>query len=164
MSTTVRGFNIRDLTQHGKAEMGQANVNVKALPLTATSSSLFTVTGAIQVNALVGVVTVAPTAAEAFGVTLTTGAAVFNIATAQAAAAIPAVGSLLVLPPALGSALPAAIAAITATIKAASFFTVSSGGVISVTTSAVITAGTVAWFLAWSPLYPKNEVATVVNN
>lgn len=164
MSTTVRGFNIRDLTQHGKAEMGQVNVNVKALPLTATSSPLFTVTGAIQVNALIGVVTVAPSAAEAFGLTLTDGATVFNIAAAQAAAAAPAAGAILILPPALGSALPAAVTAITATTKAASFFVVSSGGVISVTTSAVITAGTVAWVLAWSPLYPKNEVATVVNN
>lgn len=164
MSSTVKGFNIRDLTQHAKAELGQLNVNVKALPLSAGSSNLFTVTGTIQVNALFGVVTVVESAAEQLGLTLTNGSIVTNIATAQAVAAAPAVGSVYILPTALGSALPAAVTTTQATLKSAGFFTVSSGGVIAVTTSATITTGTIAWLLAWSPLYPKNEVASVANN
>lgn len=160
----TQAFNVRDLTQHAKAELGQLNVNVKALPLTATSQNLFTVTGTIQVNALFGVVTVAASAAEQLALKVVNGSNTVNLATAQAVGATPAAGALYVLPPSLGSALPAAVTTTQATLKSASFFTVNTGGVIAVVTSAVITAGTVAWVLAWSPLFPKSEVATVVNN
>jgi len=159
----TNAFNVRDLTQHAKAQLGQVNVNVKALPLSAGSSNLFTVTGTIQVNALIGVVTVVASAADALSLKVVNGANTFTLA-AAGTAATPAVGSVYVLPTALGGALPAAISAITATAKSASFFTVNTGGVIAVTTSATITTGTIAWVLAWSPVFPKNEVATVVNN
>jgi len=160
----TKAFNIRDLTQHAKAEIGQLNVNVKALPASAGSSNLFTVTGTIQVNALIGLVTVVSSATDQLGITVTTSGGTPFVIAAPSTTQVWAVGNVIVLPTALGGVLPAGITSTTATAKSASFFTVSTGGVIAVTSTATLTTGTVAWLLAWSPVYPKNEVATVVNN
>jgi hypothetical protein len=162
----VRGFNLRDLTQHGKAEAGRVTVNVKALPLAAGISSLFTITGEIEVLSLVGVITVVLSAVDSptIGFTPSGGSsAPAAISAAPASGFTGAVGNVIVGSPTLGGQMPAPVSAITASAAAACHFT-AKDGIITVTTSATLTTGTVAWVLSWSSLYPKAQVATVVND
>lgn len=166
MGSTVKAFNYRDLTQHAKAELGSITINVKALPLTAGSQNLFTITGSISVHSLLGIVTVAASAAISPTLGFTPASAVGGgaavIAAAPAAGFTGAAGNVIQLPSALGGQMPAPVAATTATAKAA--YWAAQNGIITVTTNVTLTAGTIAWVLVWAPLYPKNEVATVVND
>jgi hypothetical protein len=162
MGSTARAFNLRDLSQHGKAEISRYNVNFgKVLPASATGN-LFTVTGSIVVHGLIGVVS---TIFAATNVSPTLGYT--NQPTALAAApAAPynatAVGSVIEMPPTLGGALPAAVVASGTAVAAAGF--VLSNTTITITTAAT-NAGAVTWLLLWEPLIPKLLSTTaVVNN
>jgi hypothetical protein len=159
MSSTVRGFNIRDLTQHGKAEIGRVSVaTAVTLPAT-TTANLFTVVGAIEVSGLFGFVT------TVFGVTATTvqlgwtptlGGAANNAAIAAASAnlASTAVGAVIIPPLTLGAALPAPVTALETAVSSCSFAV--ENGNITWTTSGTDT-GAVTWLLAWQPLFPKTN-------
>jgi hypothetical protein len=167
MGSTARGFILRDLTQHAKPELGRVNVNVaKVLPATATGN-LFTVTGAIVVTGLVGVVTTVFTATAVHislghngvgGVGSSVNAIAANPASAYASTAV---GSVITPPPTLGGVLPAADTS-AETISAAGLFSVQNT-IITITTDATNT-GAITWILSWAPQYPKNQVATVVND
>jgi hypothetical protein len=168
----VRGFNLRDLTQHGKPETGRITVNVKALPASAGIQSLFTVTGEIEVLGLVAVETVILSGANSLtiGFTPTGGSsAPAAIAAAPASPTVGAVGDVFIMPPTLGGALPAPVSATAVSAAAAGHFTCKDG-IITVTTNATLTTGTLAWVLAWSPLNPKTNYSagtggpTVVND
>lgn len=161
MSSTTRGFNLRDLTQHGKPEIGRLSAaTAQVLPATATAT-LFTVTGVIAVLGLVGVVTtvfsvtaVHPTLGVASGTNSSN-----NVAAAGTSLASTAVGSVLVMPTTLGGALPAGDTA-AESITSAQFFTVNNEN-INITTDATNT-GAVTWILSWVPLYPKGSGVSVV--
>lgn len=169
----TRGFNLRDLTQHGKPETGRVTVNVKALPASAGIQNIFTITGEIEVLGLIAVETIIFSGAQSltFGFTPTaTGtSAPAAIAAAPAAGTVGAVGDVFIMPPTLGGQLPAPVSAIAATVSSAGHFT-AKDGVITVTTSGALTTGTLAWVLAWSPLNPKSNYSagtggpTVVND
>jgi hypothetical protein len=152
MSALLRGFNPKDLTYHGKSEIGRVVVNVgKALPAS-TTGNLFVVTGGVVVTGLVGVVS---TATAASNVSPTLG--VTNLPTALAAApaaplnTVP-VGSVLYLPPTMGGALPAPVSA-SGAVNAASMFVVTNTA-ITMTTAASVT-GNITWYLSYLPLYQK---------
>lgn len=152
MSSTVKGFTYRDLTQHARAENARTCVNVaKALPGT-TTGSLFTVTGIVQVTFLVGVVSTilgATTVKPSLGVT---GNNTAIAATPAAGYASTAVGSLIVMPLTPGGALPAAVVA-SATVNSATRFVVNAAA-ITMTTDATNT-GNITWILGYVPLFPK---------
>lgn len=166
----TRGFNLRDLTQHGKPETGRVTVNVKALPASAGLQNLFAVTGEIEVLGLIAVETVVLSAANSLTIGFTpTGLSSLPAAIAAAGAAtVGAVGDVFIMPTTLGGTLPAPLAATQATLSSAGHFT-AKDGVITVTTNAALTTGTLAWVLAWSPLNPKTNYSagsggpTVVN-
>jgi hypothetical protein len=165
MSDGARGFNVRDLTQHAKAEIGRVNINVgKVLPATATGN-LFTVAGTIVITGLYAVVS------TVFGVTgvsptlgfTPTGGVASNAALAAAPSApyvSTAVGSAVVMPTTLGGVLPAAVVA-SASVSSAVQFTCQNG-TITITTNAT-NAGALTWVMSWMPVFPKNQVATVTN-
>lgn len=167
----TRGFNLRDLTQHGKPETGRITVNVKALPTSAGLQNLFAVTGEIEVLGLFAVETVILSAAQSLTIGYTpTGLSNLPaaIAAAPASGTVGAVGDVFIMPPTLGGQLPAPVAATTATASSSNHFT-AKDGVITVTTSAALTTGTMAWVIVWSPLNPKTNYSagsggpTVVN-
>lgn len=160
MSSTVKGYAVRAIdTQHGKTELGHYAVNFsKVLPATGTGN-LFTVTGAIQCS-LVGVSAVIGTTAVHLSVGITGN----NTAIAAASAATfstVAVGSVFVMPPAIGGAMPAPVVA-TGVAVAVSLFEVSNT-IITLTTDATNTAA-ITWILSYSPLFPKSVVTSVVND
>lgn len=152
MASSVRGFSVRDLTQHGKAELGQVVVNpAKVLPATATAS-LFAVTGEVVVLGLFGIVTTiftSTTVKISLGVTGTTNAIA---ATPAAGYTSTAVGSVITPPLVLGGALQAVAAAQTAR-AASGLFTVAAAN-ITITTDATNT-GAITWVLSYAPLMPK---------
>lgn len=156
MTSTVRGFAIRDLTQHGKAEIGQVVVNPgKVLPATATGN-LFAVTGIVVVNALFGIVSTVFTATAVnikLGVTNLTGAIAGNPASAYASTAV---GSVIIPPPTLGGVLPAALSGQTAVAASCNF--VVNAANITITTDATNT-GAITWVLSYNKLYPKGAGA-----
>jgi hypothetical protein len=156
VSSTIRGFNIRDLTQHGKPEIGNVVVNPgKVLPATATGN-LFAVTGAVAVLGLFGVVSTV-FSVTAVHITLGDTQTTTAIAAAPAAAyASTAVGGVIVPPPTLGAALPAIVTAQSATAGAGQFVLDSAN--ITITTDATNT-GAVTWVLSWAPLFPKRGAA-----
>lgn len=153
MSSTVRGFSLRDLTQHGKAEIGHVVVNPgKTLPATATGN-LFAVTGSVVVLGLVGIVS---TILQASNVSPTLGVTNLPAGIAAAPAApynATAVGSAIILPPALGGALPAPVTAQSAVASACQFEVTAAN--ITITTNATVT-GAITWVLSWAPLMPKS--------
>jgi hypothetical protein len=152
MSSTVRGFKIRDLTPHGKGETGRRVVNfAKATPQT-TTGNLFTVVGSVQVNGLFGVVS---TALGAVAQHLTIGADSLPAAIAAAnAVALNAnvVGSVFVMPLTLGGALPAPVTASGAAAACEPFVLT---GVPITLTSDASTTGNITWVLSYTPVYPK---------
>lgn len=159
MSTTVRGFTVRDLTQHGKAEIGQVVVNPgKVLPATATGN-LFAVTGIVVVNALFGFVStiLSVTAVNIkLGVTNLPAVIAANPASPYASTAV---GSVVVPPPTLGGALPAAVVA-QAAVSASCNIVVNGNTApnITITTDATNT-GAITWVLSYNKLYPKGAGA-----
>lgn len=161
----TRGFNLRDLTQHGKAEAGQVTVNVKALPASAGIQSLFLITGEIEVLALVGILTVVLSASSkpTIGFTPTGGSSSpAAIAGQNATGFTGAVGNAIITPSTLGGLMPNLVSATTATTASAGHFT-AKDGTITCTTNVALTTGTVAWVLLWSSIYPKAQAATVAN-
>lgn len=160
MSSTVKGFAVRAIdTSHGRADPGVAQISVgKALPQTNTIS-LFTVAGSI-VCSLTGVIS------TVFGLGVlhlslgVTGSSSALAAPATASMASAAVGSVIVLPQAIGAALSAPAAA-TAAPKSAILLEVSN--TIITATGDVSTTGNVTWILNWVPLFPKLG-ATVTTN
>lgn len=152
MSSTVRGYSIRDLTPHARAEISNRVVNFgKGLPATATGN-LFSVTGVVLVTGLVGVVS---TVLAATNVKPQLGVVGHNAAIAAVPAVAynaTAVGSVITLPPALGGALPAPVAASGAAAACGAFVVDSAD--ITMTTDATVT-GAITWILEYIPLYPK---------
>lgn len=151
MAGVVRGYLVKDQTQKGKGEIGRLCVNVaKVLPASATGN-IFTVTGIVVVNALVGVVS---TALSVTSTTVSVGVTGSNsaIAAASAGLASTTVGSVFIMPTSLGAALPTPITTSQA-VTASNVFIVNAGA-ITLTTSATNT-GAVTWMLSWEPLYPK---------
>lgn len=159
MSSTAKGFNIRDLTQHGKPELCQVAVNPgKVLPATATGN-LFTVTGSIVVHGLLGVVS------TIFSVTAVhislgyTGQPAAIAANPSVAYASTAVGSVIVPAATLGGALPAVVSSQSVTAAAGTF--TCENTIITVTTDATNT-GAVTWLLLFEPIMPKKATTFVV--
>jgi hypothetical protein len=159
MSGNTRAFLIKDQTQKGKPEVSRLCVNFgKVLPATATGN-LFSVTGTVVITGLFGIVS------TVFGITAvkpTLG--VTGLPTALAAApavayASTAVGSVVTMPPSLGAALPAAVVANASSVTAVENFIVTAAN-ITITTDAT-NAGAITWVLAYEPVYPKGQVATV---
>lgn len=157
MSSTVRGFNVRDLTQHGKKELGQVSIATAVTLPASTTATLFTVVGAIEVSGLFGFVT------TVFGVTATTlalgwaptaGGSSVVLASASASVASTAVGSVFVMPSAVGGQLQPAITSLVTQASACWF--ACENGVINWTTSATDT-GAVTWLLAYQPVFPKTN-------
>lgn len=154
MSSTVRGFSYRDITQHAKVEVGHFVVNPgKVLPATATGN-LFAVTGIVLVTGLFGVVS---TVFSATAVKPTLGVTGNPTAIAAApavgiVAGTGAVGSVVVPPLTPGGALPVLVAAQTAAAGAGVF--VVNAANITITTDATNT-GAITWVLQYVPLYPK---------
>jgi hypothetical protein len=158
MSSTKSGFNIRDLTQHGKGELSHVGVNPgKVLPATATGN-LFTVSGSIVVHGLLGVVTTVGSATSVSPTLGITGAA----AALAAAPAVPwttiPVGSVIIMPPTLGAALPAFLSA-QSVVAAAGTWTCENT-IITITTGATNT-GAITWLLIWEPIFPKGATTYV---
>lgn len=159
MSSTVRGFQLRDLTQHGKPELYRVSVaSAVVLPATATGT-IFTVTGCIAVTGLLGFVTtvlsstaVSPT----IGFTPSAGTAQpAGIAAAPSVAyASTAVGSVVVMPTSLGGPLPAPVTSLETATACESF--VVENGAITITTASTNT-GALTWLLTWVPLFPKTN-------
>lgn len=161
MSSTVRGFNIRDLTPHAKTELGHVAVNPgKVLPATATGN-LFTVTGIIAVTGLYGFISTVFSATAVHPSLGITGSNSAIAAPSGASYASAAVGGVIIPPTALGGALPAAVAAQSVASAAGVF--VLDNTVLTVTTDATNT-GAVTWVMTWVPLFPKGSGATVVAN
>jgi|SRR5215469_9151839 len=161
MGTTARAFNLRDLSQHGKAEISRYNANVgKTLPAS-TTGNLFTVTGSIVVHGLIGVVS---TILQAVNVSPTLGYT-NNPAAIAAAPAAPyngtAVGSVIEMPLTLGGALPAPVTSTGTAVAAAGF--VVSNTTITITTASTVT-GAITWLLLWEPVFPKSLTSTAVAN
>jgi hypothetical protein len=152
MSSTVRGFTIRDITQHARPEIGQVVVNpAKVLPASATGN-LFAVTGIVVVTGLFGVVTTALSVTAVnikLGVTGNTSAIAANPAVTYASTGL---GNVITPPPTLGAALPAAVNAQTA-VAGAGYFVCSAAN-ITITTDATNT-GAITWVLSYAALYPK---------
>jgi hypothetical protein len=156
MSSTVKGFQIRDITQHAKGELGHLVVNpAKVLPATATGN-LFACTGIVMVTGLFGVIStaLAVTAVNVkIGITGNTAAIAANPAVAFASSGV---GGAVVMPPTLGGALPAVISAQTAVAGSTSF--VLNAANITITTDATNT-GALTWVLSYLPLFPKSAGA-----
>jgi hypothetical protein len=152
MSSTVKGFSYRDISQRAKAETGRTCVNFgKALPATATGN-LFTVTGIVQVTFLVGIVS---TITQAVAVKPSLGVTGLPTAiAAQPAAAYNGVivGSVIVMPLTPGGALPAPVVA-SGLQNGATRFVVNATA-ITITTDATVT-GNITWILGYVPLFPK---------
>ena len=160
MSSTVKGFTYRDISQRAKPESGRVVVNPgKTLPAS-TTGNLFTVTGIVQVTFLVGVVS---TILQAANVSPTLG--VTGLPTAIAAApAAPyngtAVGGVITMPLTPGGALPAPVVA-QGTANGAIRFVVNAAA-ITITTATTVT-GAITWILGYVPLFPKGAgVVTAV--
>lgn len=153
MASSVRGFTIRDLTQHGKAEIAHVVVNPgKTLPASATGN-LFAVTGQVVVLGLFGIVS---TVLQASNVSPTIGVTGLPAGIAAAPASpynATAVGAVIVPPLTLGGALPAAVVA-QAAVAGAGQFVVSAAN-ITITTATTVT-GAITWVLSWAPLMPKS--------
>lgn len=125
--------------------------HAKVLPAT-TTGTLFTVTGAIVVYGLVGIVT---TVLQAVAVNVSLGVTGANAAlAANPAAALnaTAVGAMIQLPAALGGVLPAPVVV---NGSAATFDPfVIKGTNITITTDATNT-GALDWALVWAPAFRK---------
>lgn len=155
MSANATGFNLRQLA--GVKEWLSLGGTVafnpgKVLPAT-TTGNLFTVSGAVVVNCLIGVVT---TVFSVTAVKPTIGITGANAAIAAAPAVAyngTAVGSLVQLPRALGGALPAAVTAQGAAAGMAEFIVGGSTN-ITITTDATNT-GAISWVLIYQPLRDK---------
>lgn len=161
MSSTVKGFSVRDVTApHGWNPFGQVNVNfAKVLPAS-TTGTVFTVTGSIMAS-LVGVVA---TVGSATGVSPTVGVTGKPAALAAAPAApltTQAVGSVFKLPAVLGGALPVPLVASSAA-AGESFFEVTNTN-ITITTAATNTMA-ITWCLVWAPLFFGAPSGTTVVN
>ena len=163
MSSTIKGFTLRDVTApHGWNPFGQVNVNfAKVLPAS-TTGNLFVVTGSILAS-LVGVVA---TVGSATGVSPTIGYTGKPAALSAAPAApltTQAVGSVFKLPAVLGGALPVPLVASSAA-AGESFFELSNTTV-TVTTAATNTMA-ITWCLVWAPLttQPVGSSITVTNS
>src|ERR1043166_4121940 len=159
MAATARGYLVRSLTYKGKtSEVSRITVNpAKALPAS-TTGNLFTITGVIQLNALVGVVS---TATQASNVSPTIGVTGSNALIAAAPASpyntVP-VGNAIIMPTLLGGALPAPVSAQGSANSAERF--VVSAAAITITTATTVT-GNITWILCWVPLLPGHGTATV---
>src|SRR5580765_2221195 len=142
MSSTARGFLVRDMTYHGKSGASRVSINpAKALPATATGN-LFTITGSIVVTGLTGVVSTATQAANVSPTIGVTGLPA-GIAAAPAAPynAVP-IGNAIIMPPLLGGALPAPVAAQSSVTSAIRFAV--TAGAITITTASTVT-GNITW-------------------
>ncbi len=161
MSSTVKGFAVRTVdSQHGKQELGHYAINFGKLLPASTTGNLFTVSGAIQCS-LVGVVsTVASITATHLSIGITGNNTVIA-ANGAATFASTAVGSVFVMPPLLGAALPAPVVA-TGIAVSVHLFEVSNT-IITLTTDATNT-GAITWILSYAPLFPKSIVTSIVNN
>lgn len=160
MADLARGYAIRAIDMpHGYPDPGFAQVSVGKTNPQSNTISLFTVVGSIQAT-LVGVVsTVFGAVAQhiTLGITGKTNA----IAAASAVALnATAVGSVIVLPQALGAALPAPLSA-SAHPSSACMFACSN--TIITATSDASTTGAVTWILCWVGL-GSNQAATVTTN
>lgn len=149
MSSTVRGFNLRDATQGWAYNpSGQVNVNFgKVLPATATGN-LFVVTGSIQAT-LVGVVSTIGAGAAVKPSIGYTGKPTAFAAGPAAALTAPAVGTVIKMPQVLGAPLPVPLVASSAA-AGGSLYQISNT-TITITTDATNTAA-VTWILVWAPL------------
>jgi hypothetical protein len=149
MSSTARGFAVRDVVQHGRNGFGQVNVNFgKVLPAS-TTGNLFVIVGSIQAS-LVGVVS---TVGSATGVSPTvgyTGKAAALSAAPAAPLTTQAVGSVFKLPEPIGGALPVPLVANSATGGLACFTI--SNTTITITTAATNTMA-ITWILCWMPIF-----------
>jgi hypothetical protein len=153
MASSVRGFALRDLTQHGKAELAHVVVNPgKTLPASATGN-LFAVTGEIVVLGLFGIVS---TILQASNVSPTLGVTGLPAGIAAAPASpynATAVGAVISPPLVLGGALPAPVVAQAATAGSGLF--VVNAANITITTATTVT-GAITWVLSYAPLMPKS--------
>jgi hypothetical protein len=153
MSSTARGFTVKDITYHGRAEIGRLVVNpAKVLPATATGI-LFTVAGSVVVTGLWGVVTTILSATAVKPSLGVTGSPAAIAAAPAAAYNASAVGSVIAVPPAFGGALPAAITAQAGVSGSAMF--VANNTNITITTDATNT-GAITWMLTYVPLTSKS--------
>lgn len=156
---STKAFLVRDQTAHGRPEISRLCVNFgKTLPATATGN-LFAVSGTVVVTGLFGIVS---TVFSATAVKPTLGVTGANTAIAAAPAAgfnATAVGSVLVMPPTLGGVLPAATVASASSVSAVENFMVTAAN-ITITTDATNT-GAITWVLAYEPVSPKNQAASV---
>jgi hypothetical protein len=155
--SALAGYNLKQLEPY-KGIGVAPNVAVqsnKVLPATATGT-IFTVTGAVVVLGLVGVV---QTAFAATAVNISVGITGANAAlAANPAAAFNAttVGSVIQMPATLGGVLPAAVSA-KGSAKGCSEFILENTNV-TLTTDAT-NAGALTWVLLWVPLLRKNPGA-----
>jgi hypothetical protein len=158
MSSTVRGFNIRDITPPGYSQLSNVVVNpAQVLPATA-SANLFTVTGVVLVTALFGIVTTV-FSATAVHIELGDSQNPSAIAAKPAAAlSDTGVGNVLVMPASLGADLPVPVDA-AGEQSACSMFVVDSAD-ITITTDATNT-GAITWLLSYVPLYPGRAGSVV---
>src|SRR5512135_1922723 len=155
MSATVAGYRVRSLTPHGHAEHGRIVINVnQALPQS-NPADLFTVTGTVLVTGLFGVVT---TQIQAQNVSPSFGIGADNVAI-SAVPAVPwngnAVGSVVIMPPSKGAALPALKTIDTAATSTMAQFVVHDT-IITWTTLANDT-GNVTFVMSYIPLSPPKS-------
>jgi hypothetical protein len=160
MSSTVKGFTYRDISQRARAESGRVVVNPgKTLPATATGN-LFTVTGIVQVTFLVGVVSTILQAANVSPTLGVTGSAAAIAAAPAAPYNGTAVGAVITMPLTPGGALPVPVTA-QGTANGAIRFVVNAAA-ITITTATTVT-GAITWILGYVPLFPKGAgVVTAV--
>jgi hypothetical protein len=153
VSSTIRGFTIRDLTQHGKPELGRVVVNFgKVLPATGTGS-IFAVTGIVQVLGLFGIVSTVLSVTNVKPTIGVTGSPAAIAAAPAAAFTATAVGGIIQMPTTLGGILPAAVVA-SGAASGSGLFVVNAAN-ITVTTDATNT-GAITWVLSYAPLFPKS--------
>jgi len=160
MSSTARGFLVRDMTYHGKSGASRVSINpAKALPAS-TTGNLFTITGSIVVTGLTGVVSTATQASNVsptIGVTGAANAALIAAAPAAPYNAVP-VGNAIIMPSLIGGALPAPVAAQSSVTSAIRFAV--TAGAITITTATTVT-GNITWILTWVPLLPGHGTPVV---
>ena len=156
MASSVRGFSVRDVTQHGRPQLSNLCVNPgKVLPASATGN-LFAITGVIVVTGIHAIVTTVLTATNVKPTIGVTGSPAAIASAPVAALTATAVGSVLTPASVLGGPLPVPLSA-QGSAPTAGYFVCSAAN-ITLTTDATNT-GALTWLLEWSPLYPKAGAA-----
>jgi hypothetical protein len=160
MADLARGYAIRAIDMpHGYADPGVCQVSFGKVNAQTNTISLFTVVGSIQAT-LIGVVSTV-FGAVAQHITLGITGLPTAIGAAQAVALnATAVGSVIIMPRALGGAMPAPL---TAGSAPNSNYMFACANTIITTTSDASTTGNVTWILHWVGL-GDDQAATVTTN